>query len=131
MKSNSLWLERGLIIGPYLALVQSEKEFLQAMSDCGISASDAGSWQASSHADATMHSLENTKGDLCCIVTLGPVAGRSGVEIAGILVHEAVHVWQKFRERIGEKSPSSEFEAYSIQVISQQLMWAYTESLTK
>ena len=50
---------------------------------------------------------------------------RNTHEQPALLVHEAVHVWQAFCEDIGEKSPSDEFEAYSIQSISYELMTAY------
>jgi hypothetical protein len=46
-----------------------------------------------------------------------------------MLVHEAVHVWQFHCENIGEREPSIEFEAYSIQAVSQFLMEAYAASL--
>ena len=39
-----------------------------------------------------------------------------------MIVHEAVHIWQRTRELIQEKNPSHEFEAYSIQMITQELM---------
>jgi len=61
------------------------------------------------------------------IIVCVNVDGRSGIEVAGLLVHEAVHIWQEYRRNVGETSPSSEFEAYSIQTISQQLMWGYCE----
>ena len=48
--------------------------------------------------------------------------------IVGLIVHEAVHVWQLVRKDIGESNPSSEFEAYAIQAISQELIEAYSES---
>ncbi|KCY47724.1 hypothetical protein J715_3367 [Acinetobacter baumannii 1571545] len=46
----------------------------------------------------------------------------------GLLLHEAVHVWQKVKKLMGEKEPSSEFEAYSIQSIAQDLFKMYEES---
>lgn len=47
------------------------------------------------------------------------------VEIIGLIVHESMHVWRFIRECIGESDPSKEFEAYSIQAISQDLISAY------
>ncbi len=47
------------------------------------------------------------------------------VEIAGILVHEATHVWQEVRAAMGEREPSIEFEAYSVQAIFQELYSAF------
>lgn len=40
----------------------------------------------------------------------------------GLIIHEGVHIWQEIRLLMNEKEPSSEFEAYSIQTISQSLL---------
>ncbi|MBB5443275.1 MULTISPECIES: hypothetical protein [unclassified Paraburkholderia] len=55
------------------------------------------------------------------------LADRTGTQIAALLVHEAVHVFQNICEHLGEESPSREFEAYSIQRIAQNLMHMYAE----
>ena len=47
--------------------------------------------------------------------------------INAIIIHESVHVWQEIREMMYEKEPSSEFEAYSIQKISLDLMSEFEE----
>ena len=57
-----------------------------------------------------------------CIAVTG---NRLPVEVAGLLVHEAVHVWQEYADRIGETHPGREQEAYAIQAISQELMTEY------
>lgn len=62
------------------------------------------------------------------VVQLGDTSEQSAIEIYGLLLHESVHIWQKVRERMGEKAPSSEFEAYSIQSIAQDLFYAFEES---
>jgi hypothetical protein len=61
----------------------------------------------------------------CCIVNVSVDPSRTGIVIAGLLVHEAVHIFQEMMDRIGEKYPASEQQAYGIQWISQQLMWEY------
>jgi len=61
----------------------------------------------------------------CCIVTLNRSEGRDDVVVAGLLVHEAVHVWQHVKAKMGESEPSWEFEAYSVQAIFQQLYQAH------
>lgn len=63
-----------------------------------------------------------------CLVSLNEAISDTKDEVYGILVHEAVHVWQHVKEYIGEENPSSEFECYSIQYISQQLWEAYNKS---
>lgn len=70
-------------------------------------------------------------GKTLVIVTLGPAADaeeRSRVEIAGLLCHEATHVWQAVRKDMGEKEPSIEFEAYSMQAIFQGLYQAWLDT---
>lgn len=57
-----------------------------------------------------------------CIVT---VADRKPLETVSLLCHEAMHVWRDIRESIGEQHPSSEFEAYAIQNIIEELLIAY------
>lgn len=56
------------------------------------------------------------------VVTVGV---RKPIETVGLLAHEAMHVWRDMRETIGEKDPSSEFEAYAVHNILDQLMSAY------
>lgn len=70
------------------------------------------------------------KGKTCILVTVrdGAETSHPSLEIAGILVHEAMHVWREIRERIGEKEPSSEFEAYSMQAIFQGLYDGYLKT---
>lgn len=80
-------------------------------------------------ADATAHFFENQRGESVAVVALGDMTGRSGVEIAGLLVHEAVHVWQAHRENISETHPGREQEAYAVQSIAQELMTEYARRL--
>ena len=51
-------------------------------------------------------------------------------QAAGLLVHEAVHVFQLVCKSIGETDPSCEFEAYAIQGISQELLEIYERKVT-
>ena len=56
------------------------------------------------------------------MVCVDALDGRNGVEVAGMLVHEAVHIWQEWCDHYGETNPGREQEAYAIQAISQELM---------
>ena len=51
--------------------------------------------------------------------------GQLDSKICGVIVHEAVHVWQNIREAMEEESPSHEFEAYSLQWIVHNLIKDY------
>lgn len=121
------WLDRDLITGPYIALVLSEAEYGRAMKECGIAWADQPPWILTAHADATVHHLRNPSKEDVHIVAVRVRDGIAGVQVAAMLVHEAVHIWQWYKKRIGEKKPSKEFEAYSIQCISQRLMQAYAD----
>ena len=118
------WLDRRLIQNPLcVGLCLSEKKFRKEMKRLGVN--DPPEFVISGK-DATAHFF--TKGDeQSVIVTLGETKGRTKEEVYALLVHEAVHIWQSVRDSMGEKFPSMEFEAYSIQQISLELMAAYKE----
>jgi hypothetical protein len=124
------WLNRDLITGPYLGLATTEAEFHKALRHCKVPADKWPKW-VSEGANATTHTMGNAQGYTTCIVCLRPDKDCTPIQIAAVLVHEAVHVWQEHCERIGEDRPSPEFEAYSIQAISQRLMQAYADSLSQ
>lgn len=121
------WLNRHLIVGPYLALCLSEAAFAKSMDELNAPADNRPKW-VSDGAQATAHTFDNPNGDVICVVCLRDWEGKDPVAIAGILVHEAVHVWQTARDALllGSK-PCAELEAYSIQNISQQLMWSFVD----
>lgn len=80
--------------------------------------------------NAATHFIEY-RGKPACIVCMPIQANHSTEQYHALLVHEAVHVWQYIRERMGEDRPSSEFEAYSIQGIAQELMLAFKAQRSK
>lgn len=122
------WLNRDLVTGPYLVLCKTEREFHRVMRHCKVPLEQWVRW-VSDTADATTHELTSPNGGHICVVCIRAGKEHTGVQIAAMLVHEAVHVWQNHCDRIGERNPSVEFEAYSIQAISQRLMQAYADSL--
>jgi hypothetical protein len=118
------WLDRSLVISPiYYGLCNNEKDFKKELKRLGIPKNDRPDF-ISHNANATVHFFESN-GKTCSIVCVGCTEGRSKNEIAGLLIHEAVHIWQEIRINIGEKETSHEFEAYSIQTIAQKLIEAY------
>ena len=125
--SAKQWLSRSLIVGPYITLVTSDEEFGRAMKHCKLER-DGTKWIRTEQADATAHHIETSE-KLICIVAIRVKPGFDGIQVASLLVHEAVHIWQRYCQYIGEHSPSDEFEAYSVQAISQELMNAYAKRL--
>jgi hypothetical protein len=118
------WLNRDWCTpGPYLTLVLSQEELDRELRRLGIK--EHVPFVSNDHCNATVHMLRNSKGRRCCLVSLKAWEKRSGIEIAGLLVHEAVHIWQDYAENIGEHNPGSEQEAYAIQAIAQELMWEF------
>lgn len=115
------WLDRRIAApGPHLALCLDEVDFARTMKHCKVQSPPA--WITTSQADATTHRLTSAEGWLVVVVCLRGWQSRSGIEIAGLLVHEAVHVWQEYAHYIGESHPGDEQEAYAIQAIAQELM---------
>ena len=123
------WLDRRIARpGPYLTLCFSEEEFYSALDK--ISVRDRPAW-VSPGADATTHHANNPKGELVSIVCIRGWERISGNEIAGLLVHEAVHVWQEYVSVMGESAPGREQEAYAIQAVAQELMAEFARRWVK
>ena len=121
------WLDRRIAApGPFLALCLSPQEFAQAMRDC--SSEQVPEWVTSGKG-ATMHTLGNHEGKLVCVVCISGWEGRDPCEVAGLLIHESVHVWQAYCREIGEREPGDEQEAYGIQSIAQELMTEFARRL--
>ncbi|WP_345868087.1 hypothetical protein [Shewanella algae] len=78
--------------------------------------------------DACVTHFSGKKKETLCVVQIGDVTEHSLLQVHGLLLHEAVHIWQEVRTCMGEEKPSSEFEAYSIQAIAQDLFEAFEES---
>lgn len=119
------WLDRGLMFSPiYYGLCLDDKSFQKELKRLKIN--EPVRFIKNDHSDATVHFFE-TDNKVSAIVCLGKTKGKTSMQINALLLHEAVHIWQEIRLSIGEKSPSSEFEAYSIQAIAQNLMYAYDD----
>ena len=118
------WCDRRLVTNPLMVgLCLSEKKFKKEMKRLGMKTSPRFLNHGS---NATTHFFVKD-GEECAIVALGSTKGYTDIEVDTLLVHEAVHVWQAIKDNIGEHKPSMEFEAYSIQQISMNLMVAYRE----
>ncbi|MBJ9481174.1 hypothetical protein [Acinetobacter baumannii] len=62
------------------------------------------------------------------VVQIGYCGNLDLIQVHGLLLHEAVHIWQEAALVMGEENPSIEFEAYSIQAIAQDLFELYEAS---
>lgn len=118
-KIKITWLERLPYPAlPYLALVLSPEELDEAVRVLDKT--------ARCEFPVTVGAKTFTFGlrkDVACIVALSEDEARQKPHaIYGLLVHEAVHVWQQHAKAIGEDTPGDEQEAYAIQVIAQRLI---------
>lgn len=114
------WCDRGLFVSPcHYTVCATKKVFRRELRRLKVQKAERPPF-VSPGANATTHFFESgaRHAAIVCIE-----AGEHGsIEIAAMLVHEAVHIWQNVRTIVGEEKPSSEFEAYAIQAISQELM---------
>lgn len=126
-KQNYKWLDRRVAKpGPYLTLCLTAQEMNHAAKGLTQWPLTFPEWGAS----AQMFTKDGTN-DMCVIVSLAEDSQKnnSAIEIAGMLVHEAVHVWQFYAKKMGESQPGDEQEAYAVQAISQELMAEYARRI--
>lgn len=126
-KNKPTWLDRRIgAPGPYLCICTSEEEFLAAFKH--IKVTPPYHWISSPQADATVHTCD-VKDNFAAIVCLRDINKESKHELYGLLIHESVHIWQRWCDYYGEHTPGIEQEAYAIQSLSQILMSALDEKL--
>lgn len=105
----------------------SETAFYAELKSLGIQRGLWPKFLQNTHSGATINSFDH-EGKRLTIVCMdsGEASKYSGVEIAALLVHEAVHIWQEHARRIGSfNDHGDEEEAYAIQAIAQNLMESY------
>ena len=109
------------------ALCLTRKDYQRTMKRFGLD--DPGDEWVTAGKDATAHHWERAeRNGPPTIVCMRKPKGVAMSQIAGLLVHEGVHIWQATREHMGESQPSCEFEAYAIQGIAQELIEMYLEA---
>ena len=106
----------------YYRLCITEKDFNKELKRLKITPTK---FLATPTANATCHFFDNNNKKNMVIVCLGETKNHSLIEIYGLLIHEAVHIWQGACELIGEHNPGIETEAYCIQSIAQELISSY------
>lgn len=121
------WLDRDTVRAPHLALCLSEEAYLAAAKHLKVN--HPGEWLKDDFM-ACVHTF-TLDGKVACVVCLRDDREKyDGIDVASALTHEAVHVFQQLCDHIGESSPSREFEAYSIERITEQLLREYARQTT-
>jgi hypothetical protein len=118
-----VWCERGFL-PTFYGFCPSEKAWRRDMKKRGLDEP-----YPTTDARCTTF-VQKSSGKTSVLVTVGEHIDDKDdpVGVVGLIVHEAVHVWQSVKEDIGESSPSKEFEAYALQHIVQQLFGAYAKT---
>lgn len=128
MKRPSVWCNRAIMqLHAYFALCLDEASFHAELKKLEIPQKSWPPFLATPQANATCHEFDSKDGTNSFIVCIEERKDIDAIQVASLLVHEAVHIWQSYCNHIGERSPSIEFEAYSIQWLSQQLMYSFVE----
>lgn len=124
---KSKWLDRRLIELPcYYRLVLTEKDFKSELKRMKMNHVD---YIKNPQSHAVCQFFEGKDGKRIVLVCLREGMKFSAVEIYGLLVHEAVHIFQDWCEHVGENSVGKETQAYAIQSISQELILSYNQQM--
>lgn len=120
------WLDRGWILGPYLRLVLDEAEYYAQLKLLGIKNGEQFPFVGTAQARLNYYKhAGKTIAFVCCNMT--KLKDYDGIQVAALLVHEASHVFDFWCKDVGERRPSAELKAYSLQAISQALMYSWAD----
>jgi hypothetical protein len=117
MAAKTRWLDRTLVLGPYLCLCLNESEYKRAAKHIGWP-EDGDIWCNSGGGRTHMVFDCPEPAAIVCIDV--PDAGY--VAVAGLLAHEATHIWLDWLRSMGEDKPGDEITAYAIQNLTVLLM---------
>lgn len=120
------WLDRRFYVyGPHVALVTDAAGLRRALRSLKIDPATV-PWTTS--VGRTWY-FEREGDGTTCIVGVDRARlladNATPCEINGLIVHEAVHVWQRWCHDLEDHEPGMEQEAYAIQYIAGRLMAAY------
>lgn len=131
MKPGYTWLSRSLVeLQMHYCLVLSNHEYAAAVREIEGPAAHVGYWLKDETADANVNWAKSPEGAHHAIVALRVKPDATGVDIAGCICHEAVHVFQEHCRLVGEEKPSDEYAAWSIEHIARSLMQDYANRST-
>lgn len=122
------WLNKTLIEGDFLKVCTTEAEYYRTLRYLKVPVAEWDRWLLPESL-ATTHYFDTPKGSRVSIVCIPVKPAEDGIDVATLLVHEAVHVVQEYFRYICEDNPGSEIEAYAIQNVSASLMRAYRDKL--
>lgn len=117
------WIDRALVFGPFLVLCLSDMHFQRVLIEIDVAPGDRPMWLDPT-SEACVHRFTTSDHARIAVVCLDDRT-MAPLQVSTILLHEAVHVWQRHCEYIGETKPRIEIEAYAIENITRGLMLEY------
>lgn len=123
--SKTRWCNRSLIQFPlWYAYVPDEKAWNREMKRLGVKNEPYPTKMG------RMTLLTDDTGKTIALVTLNHEIAKehTEAEVAALIAHESMHVWQEIMSAIGEQTPSQEFAAYALQTIFHELYSGYLET---
>jgi len=129
MASKTQWCSRTLTVcSRCFCLCLTEKEFHKELRKLKVPLCD---WPRFTLSDATVHHIRTEFGPVSIVcIDKNEAVKRDPISIVGLLSHEAVHIWQQYTRDIGSfNDHGDEEEAYAIQSIVQELLWAYRDKV--
>lgn len=100
----------------HIGYTASEDEYRKEMKRLGVK-------DAPPFAELSAATHTYSKGDsLTIIVCYRESEDRTPAQVASLIAHEAVHVWQQIMKHIGCSNAGQEIEAYGIQYITQCIL---------
>ncbi len=119
------WLDRTVVLGPYLTLCLSDAEYRKAAKRMKWPP-DTDTWCNPGSGRVHMRLDCSEPAAIVCIAETSDDA----VVIAGLMAHEATHIWQEWCRSMGEAAPGNEISAYAVQNLTVLLMseWARRKS---
>lgn len=120
------WIDRGWQ-PVFLGFCPSKKAWDAAMKEFKIE--EPPEYPVSS--GCTQYVCNDKTGEAAILVVLNGDDKQPLLNIIGLMVHEATHVFDFICEFINEDEPSREFKAYSIQMITMELLEAWRRTRRK
>ncbi|MDP1817983.1 MAG: hypothetical protein Q8K92_26255 [Leadbetterella sp.] len=107
-------------------MCKNKESFFRELRKNGIKKKNRPAFNASG-TGATTHFIERNGIKIAAIICMDEKHKKdyTKAQIVGLITHEAVHVWQEIKVSMGEHDPSSEFESYSVQMLTQRIFEAY------
>ena len=122
------WTSKTLIEGDHIGVCVTEADYHNTLKYLKVPVIEWDRWLITESL-ATTHYFNTPKGSRVTIVCIPVTPEIDGIDIATLLVHEAVHVVQEYFRYICEDNPGNEIEAYAVQNVSASLMRAYRDKL--